>query len=409
MNGEDEDWGWTERDGTEDPIIMPDPSPNWPGKGGKPPPGANGKDHDADGAKPRQAGRLRILSVDDLMALPPRDYLVKGLLSPAEISLLVGAKNARKTFLALHVCYGVAQGWPRILDRRVKQTPVLYLIAEGEAGIGKRVKALVQRYGRCDAFHVIAQPIDLLRSNASAGDLHDVIEAAKMCQAGLIVVDTVSRAMMGGDENGPVDMGTLAANLNTLRHETGAHVMGVHHGTQAEGTKSRGHSSLPFSVDVIVQTEWNEESGLGTVTVGFCRDDAIGPLGVFGTEVVTLGTDEDGDPITTLIVTENGEAPGKQPDKHKMNDKQAAMLAHVKDMMARYGEPIHPTPDMPMVQGMTRLLLRKGLIDRSWFDEGQLLDGGKLQKAAYTAENNALTSLKARNLLAFNREYVWRP
>jgi hypothetical protein len=77
--------------------------------------------------------------------------------------------------------------------------------------------------------------------------------------------------------------------------------------------------------------------------------------------------------------------------------------------MAWDGEPIHPTPDMPTVQGMTRLLLRKGLIDRSWFDEGQLLDGGKLQKAAYTAENNTLTSLKARNLLAFNREYVWRP
>jgi hypothetical protein len=207
-----------------------------------------------------------------------------------------------------------------------------------------------------------------------------VIEAAKMCRAGLIVVDTVSRAMMGGDENGPVDMGTLAANLNTLRHETGAHVMGVHHGTQTEGTKSRGHSSLPFSVDVIVQTEWNEESGLGTVTVGFCRDDAIGPLGVFGTEVVNLGTDKDGDPITTLLVTETGEAPGQQPDKRKMNDKQAAMLVHVNDMMARHGEPIHPTPDMPIVQGMTRLLLRKGLIDRSWFDEGQLLDGGKLQK-----------------------------
>jgi hypothetical protein len=138
MSG-DEDQPWTDYDGTEDPIIMPPPSQ----KDGKPSLGANGKDHDAESARPRQAGRLRILSVDDLMASPQRDYLVKGLLSPAEISLLVGAKNARKTFLALHVCYGVAQGWPRILDRRVKQTSVLYLIAEGEAGIGKRVKALV--------------------------------------------------------------------------------------------------------------------------------------------------------------------------------------------------------------------------------------------------------------------------
>jgi hypothetical protein len=371
----------------------------------------NGKGQDGgDKARQRHAGRLRILSVDELMDLPARDYLVKGLLSPAEISLLVGAKNARKTFLALHVCYGVAQGWSTIFGRRVKQTPILYLIAEGEAGIGKRVEALVGRYGRCDAFHVIAQPIDLLRSTASAGDLHDVIEAANLHDVGLIVVDTISRAMMGGDENGPADMGTLAANLNILRYETGAHVMGVHHGTQADGTKSRGHSSLPFGADVIIQTEWTEENGLGSVTVGFCRDDAIGPLGTFRTEPVSLGTDADGDPITTLVVEETD-----QPARHrrattgKMKDRHAALWDHVKNIMAQAGAPIVPAMGMPQVTGMPRPSLREALVQRGWFHEGQLLDGGKVAKAGFTEENNALTALKRRNLLEFNRAYVWLP
>jgi hypothetical protein len=342
------------------------------------------------------------------MDLQERDYLVKGLLSPAEISLLVGAKNARKTFLALHLCYGVAQGWPTIFGRRVKQTPVLYLIAEGEAGIGKRVKALVRHYGRCPDFHVIAQPIDLLRSNASAGDLHDVIEAAKMRQVGLIVVDTISRAMMGGDENAPTDMGTLAGNLNVLRHETGAHVMGVHHGTQADGTKSRGHSALPFSADVIIQTEWTEENGTGSVTVGFCRDDAIGPLGTFRTEVVSLGTDADGDPITTLVVEETDQpARNRRATAGKMNNRHATLLDHVKAMMAQSGSPIVPAIGMPQVTGMPRQSLREGLIQRGWFHEGQLLDGEKIAKAGFTEENNALTALKRRNLLEFNRAHIW--
>jgi hypothetical protein len=291
-----------------DPDYDPDDPKTWI-PGNKP----NGQGH--------TVGRLRILGIEDLLALPARDYLLKGVISPAEISLLVGAKNARKTFTALHVGYGLAQGWPCIFGRRVKQTSTLYMIAEGEAGIGKRVKALVSRYGRCDdAFHVIAQPIDLLRSDATAGDLHDVIAAVRLYGVGMVVVDTVSRAMMGGDENGPADMGTLAANLNILRHETGAHVMGVHHGTQADGTKSRGHSSLPFSVDAILQTEWSEEQATGTVTVGFCRDDAIGRLGAFRTEVVTLGKDADGDPITTLVVSEcdQDDAP-MQPIEHKVS------------------------------------------------------------------------------------------
>jgi RecA-family ATPase len=128
-------------------------------------------------ADTRQSGRLRILSVDDLLSLPPRDYLVKGWLSPSEISLIIGAKNVRKTFLALYVDYAIAQG-RSVFGRRVKQSPALYVVAEGEAGIARRVKALADRYGRCDAFHVIAQPIDLLRCDASAGDLHDLIQAA---------------------------------------------------------------------------------------------------------------------------------------------------------------------------------------------------------------------------------------
>jgi AAA domain len=376
----------------------------------KSPDGKQQTNNGTNGAQQRYAGRLRILSVDDLMDLPERDYLVKGLLSPAEISLLVGAKNARKTFLALHICYGVAHRWPTIFGRRVKQTPILYLIAEGEAGIGKRVKALVGRYGRCADFHVIAQPIDLLRSNASAGDLHDVIEAANMHQVGLIVVDTVSRAMMGGDENAPTDMGTLAGNLNILRHETGAHVMGVHHGTQADGTKSRGHSALPFSVDVIIQTEWSEENGTGSVIVGFCRDDAIGPLGTFRTEVVQLGTDADGDLITTLVVEETDQPTGnRRATVGRMNDRHATLWDHVKAMMAQSGMPVVPTMGMPEVTGMPRPSLRNGLIQRGWFHEGQLLDGEKVAKAGFTEENNALTALKRRNLVEFNRTYVWLP
>jgi hypothetical protein len=388
------------------------PDPNDPGGWiGDPPPGDGQKQSQGNGAgrtQPRYAGRLRILSVDDLMDLPERDYLVKGLLSPAEISLLVAAKNARKTFLALHVCYGVAQGWPTIFGRRVKQTPVLYLIAEGEAGIGKRVKALVRRYGRCSDFHVIAQPIDLLRSNASAGDLHDVIEAAKMHHVGLIVVDTVSRAMMGGDENAPTDMGTLASNLNVLRHDTGAHVVGVHHGTQADGTKSRGHSALPFSVDVIIQTEWTEENGTGSVTVGFCRDDAIGPLGTFRTEPVQLGTDADGDPITTLVVEETDQpARTRRATTGRMNDRHASLWDHIKALMAQSGTQITPIIGMPEVTGMPRPTLRNGLVQRGWFHDGQLLDGDKVAKAGFTEENNALTALKRRNLLEFTRTHVW--
>jgi hypothetical protein len=51
---------------------------------------------------PRQFGRIRVLSVDDLLHATPRDYIIKGWIAPGEISLIVGAKNVRKSFLSLH-------------------------------------------------------------------------------------------------------------------------------------------------------------------------------------------------------------------------------------------------------------------------------------------------------------------
>jgi hypothetical protein len=345
-------------------------------------------------------GHLRLLGVNDLLAMPARDYLIKGVISPAEISLLIGAKNTYKTFVALHVDYGLAQGWATIFGRRVKQTPTLYLIAEGEAGIGKRVRALANHYGRCDKFHVVAQPIDLLRSTATQGDLRDIIAACRHFGIGKITVDTVSRALAGGDENSPVDMGTLANNLNRLRHETGAHVMGIHHGTQQEGTKSRGHSNLPNAADALIQAEWNEEQSLGTLIIGFCRDDATGQLGSFRTNVVELGTDTDGDPITTLLIEESDQPLRKTGKLAKMTDRQADLWEHLTALMP------DSTQDTP-TPWIARSDLRVGLLDRGWFHDGQLLPDGKIAKAGLTDENNTLTALKRRELVGFDRQHVW--
>jgi hypothetical protein len=371
-------------------------------------------------------GRLRVLKVSDLLTLPPRDYFVKGLLSPAEISLLIGPKNARKTFLALHIDYGLAQGWPTILGRRVKQTPTLYLIAEGEAGIGKRVQALVKRYGRCDAFHVVAQPIDLLRSNATTGDLREVIEIVRRFGIGKITVDTVSRAMMGDGENASTDMGTFAGNLSILRHETSAHVMGVHHGTQAEGTKSRGHSILPYSADAIVQIEWDDRQSIPSVTVGFCRDDAIGPLGAFRTEVVPLGFDADGDPITTLIVEECN--PGEAPAKHKrgsgdprfgrLGADARLMFKTIENLIAEgLGEQTTAQPGMARIEAVRRQTVRERNIRDDWHpvsdiaslasSEKQLASSPILTQRGMDREHKALTRLKVKGLIGFTRDWVW--
>lgn len=352
----------------------------------------------------RESGRLRIHTVDDLLKQSPRDYLVKGWLSPNEISLLVGAKNTRKTFTALHVSYGIAQDWPTVFGRRVKQAPVLYVIGEGAKGIGKRVQALVQRHGRCDAFLVIAQPIDLLRSTADEGDLHDVIALAKANGVRLIVVDTLSKALNGGDENGPTDMGILLGNLNLLRSETGAHVMGIHHGTKQDGTKSRGHSIVPNGVDAIAELEWTGEAdGIGTLVLGFARDDICGAIGAFRTSLIELDTDEDGERITTLLIDEcepveanakraRGRPPNGSMDTH--TQKARAALANLLVTNGKTGLPRVP-PGLPAVTL------------KEWQEEfyrTAMIDNPSTRRSAFS---RALKDLDATKTAARAGDFVW--
>ncbi len=299
---------------------------------------------DPPNAEPgRTVGRLRLFNVDDLLSLPPRGYLLKGMLAPAEMSLFVGPPKCGKSFLALHMAYAIAQG-RSVFGKRVHQAPVLYVAAEGERGIAKRVVALQRQYGPCAAFHLIAQPADLLHCDAGSGDLHDLILAARLVGAGLVFLDTLSRLLAGGDENGPADMGMFIANVSELRYETGAHVAVVHHGNQAsDGKKPRGHTSLIGAADLILEIVKTED-GSRTATVAACKDDADGATAPFRLRLIELGQDDDGDPTTTLLVEELERAPAGSPRLRPMATRARWMLA---DGIAAHGSLLPMTGEFP--------------------------------------------------------------
>ena len=68
----------------------------------------------------------------------------------------------------------------------------------------------------------------------------------------MIVVDTLARAMAGGNENAPDDMGKLLNNVEALRQGTDAFVLLIHHTGKDETKGARGHSSLKGAADTIL-------------------------------------------------------------------------------------------------------------------------------------------------------------
>lgn len=248
----------------------------------------------------RRVGKLTLLTDTDALEARPREYLLKGLISPSELSVIYGEPGCGKSFFALYLARAVSQG-RQVLGKRIHQSNVLFLALEGVSGFEKRLRAQIMDYQESEGFGYIAQPVDLFADNTARDD---VIEAAQIMSAGIIVVDTLNRAMGGGSENDPSDMGQFIKNLDHIRISTGAHICVIHHCGKDSTRGMRGHSSLLGASDVVMEVKREEGSTNRTVSVHKAKDDADDGKYRFALKVRELGVDEDGDPITTCVVEE---------------------------------------------------------------------------------------------------------
>src|SRR5262249_45871888 len=148
--------------------------------------------------------------------------------------------------LAFHISTG--KPWQGF---KVKQGLVIYIAAEGGRGIFKRLAALKKEHAITEdiPLAVVPCPINLLDSSRE-GDTNKLIELIRQAEAHygqkavLIVVDTLSRALSGGDENAPTDMGTFVRHVDKIRLITDAHLALVHHSGKDQAKGMRGWSGM---------------------------------------------------------------------------------------------------------------------------------------------------------------------
>lgn len=242
------------------------------------------------------AGRFKFKTARELAALPPLKWLVKGVLPQEGIAALFGPSGSGKSFLGIDLAAHVAEGLPWF-GRRVEAAPVVYLALEGEHGLSQRVRALELRRGGVPAgLHFVAEPFNLL------GDVPALAAAIKRAGvgAGLVVVDTLNRAASGIDENSAADMGQVIDNAKALQAELGGLVLLVHHSGKDVSRGLRGHSSLHAALDAAVEVCRNDASRSWKVLKA--KDGEDGVATQFRLEVVGLGADEHGDPVTSCVV-----------------------------------------------------------------------------------------------------------
>lgn len=236
----------------------------------------------------------RLVSISAIEPVLTSNYMIKGWLDRNCLSMLYGPSNAGKTFVALDIALHVASGEPW-RGLKVNGGPVLYVAAEGRAGIRNRLAAI-----KLDRPEFATAPFTLLPVGL---DLHGQGDAVAVCEImpdenpALVVVDTLARSMGAGDENTARDAAMFVSNCDLIREATGAHVMVIHQTGKDEDRGARGSSALRAAVDneIQVTTDWT------IISRKQRNQEPPAPLH-FKLRSVTLGLDEDGDPVTSAVV-----------------------------------------------------------------------------------------------------------
>jgi hypothetical protein len=201
---------------------------------------------------PNVPSKFRVYTAEELAELPPVQWLVQDVVPSDALVALVGPSGVGKTFVSLDLACSVAVGTPWLGHRMGTAAPVLYIAAEGTAGLRTRLTAWAESHGLA----LGALPLGFICETVNLMDPDDpthVIRAMTRMPVppGCVVIDTLHRAMPGGDENSAKDVGIVVAAADRIRRVAGCTVVLVHH-TKKDADVERGSTALRAACDTLM-------------------------------------------------------------------------------------------------------------------------------------------------------------
>lgn len=345
---------------------------------------------------------LELVRFDDMRPRLGDSYLIKHLLGSAGMTVLYGESGSGKTFLALHLALCLSAEF-EFFGRRVRRAGVVYIAAEAGRSIENRIAAAKAEieFPETMPFAAIESPVDLCSDDA---DLEKLIATIRAADLGwpvlLIIIDTLSRVMAGGNENAPEDMGALVQNIDRLRAETGAAVLLVHHSGKDASRGARGHSLLRAATDTEIEVTRDAGSKIATAQVRKQRDYPSDGTLSFTLRQVELGVDADGSPVTSCVVEEQEATATATAPKARLSASQQRALQLLGKAIDEAGEPAPASNHIPNnARCVTEDLWRR------YAYQGGISAGD--QNANRMAFNRAAQALVALGRVGKWEPYVW--
>jgi len=202
---------------------------------------------------------------DEERDITQQRYIMYPLVAERETILLAAEPKVGKTAIALKLAMNIANGEDfgslKVYERR----PVLYFTLEGARAVELRIQA-ERRWRRENNMgvpersymFVVDRPHDFFSDGQQEANCAKIALHAAKCQQefgtdlGLIVIDTITKAMPAGDQNSVEDTSKLFRMVDFLRSNgVTATILFVHH--LSKQGQVRGSTNIEAEVDVVLK------------------------------------------------------------------------------------------------------------------------------------------------------------
>lgn len=255
--------------------------------------------------------RFKVLSVAEFLQRPQLAWIIKDILPQAGLCTVFGDSGSGKTFFVLDMVGAIARGIPW-RGLKTKQHSVVYICAEGAAGFRNRIQA----YAEFNGVDPAQLPIGVIPASPNFMKSDQVKELLSCIQEfgqpGVIVVDTLAQVIPGANENSGEHMGVALNHCKRLHEATGAVIILVTHTGKDSDKGVRGWSGQRGAADSQIEILRNNDER------AFVTDKLKDSGGekkeyLFKLSVVKIGQDEDGDDISSCVITHSDAS--REPQK----------------------------------------------------------------------------------------------
>ena len=323
---------------------------------------------------------------------PLKSWTIKHLIPAVGHGLLSGQWGTGKTFIMFDLAAALATGQPFLGHIIKRQCGVLLIAAEGADEVRLRLDAVVR--AKCGGaeripFRWYETTPRLLQKDAAKTLIAMARQADKSLQAefgvplGLIIIDTITACAgytQAGGENDSATGQALMDVLKAMAQALGCFVLGVRHFGKSKVAGTRGTLVSEDASDLILACLGDRSlSGKVENTRLAVRKNRGGQQGQeypFTLRLVeALEPDEDGEPITTMVVdwqpagAPGGTGPGPDPWAESRRQDQRTAVLRLKrvlmDILADRGVDLPIPPDGPTVRMVDQEIVREQFYSRT--------------------------------------------